>query len=235
MGAPFDVFAFANDVSKGVGGLAKGAADVAVGAVGIAANLVEGVASELTGAGEKPATPELPEARYRDGIVSEANDVPVSYVRIRRIELDHEQRVVEGPDKYLRLSHRGLELINSEPDLEKGWLAKLANALEDEPPAPLDPETAIRVRNASVYSKEKDAGLDWLRNASIGGIIGALVPGKFVTAVGGAILGATLTPGPERRWFLDILDYDTKKWVFELENEEAGKKVLAFLDEHLAA
>lgn len=40
MGAPFDVFAFANDVGKGVGGLVKGAADVAAGAVGVAANLV---------------------------------------------------------------------------------------------------------------------------------------------------------------------------------------------------
>ena len=42
MGAPFDVFSFANDVGKGVGGLVKGAADVAAGAVGVAANLVEG-------------------------------------------------------------------------------------------------------------------------------------------------------------------------------------------------
>lgn len=66
MGAPFDVFSFANDVGKGVGGLVKGAADVAAGAVGIAANLVEGAASELTGANEHPNTPELPEARYRD-------------------------------------------------------------------------------------------------------------------------------------------------------------------------
>ncbi len=234
MGAPFDVFAFANDVGKGVGGLVKGAADVAAGAVDIAANLVEGAASELAGVGEHHDAPELPEPRYRDGMVSEANNVAVSYVRVRRIELDHEQRVVEGPEKYLRLSHRGLELMDSEPDLGQRWLAKLASAFDDEPLAPLDPETAIRVRNCSVYSKEKDAGLDWLRNASIGGIIGALTPGKFVAAVGGAILGATLTPGPERRWFLDILDYDADKWVFELENEEAGKKVLTFLDEHLA-
>ena len=234
MGAPFDVFSFANDVGKGVGGLVKGAADVAAGAVGIAANLVEGAASELTGANEHPNTPELPEARYRDGMVSEVNNIAVSYVRVRRIELDHEQRVVEGPEKYLRLSHRGLELMNGEPDFGKGWLAKLADAFDDEPPAPLDPEIPIRARNASVYSKEKDAGLDWLRNASIGGIIGALTPGKFVAAVGGAILGVTLTPGPERRWFLDVLDYDTDKWVFELENEEAGKKVITFLDEHLA-
>ena len=64
--------------------------------------------------------------------------------------------------------------MNSEPDLGQRWLAKLASAFDDEPLAPLDPETAIRVRNCSVYSKEKDAGLDWLRNASIGGIIGAL-------------------------------------------------------------
>lgn len=54
MGAPFDVFSFANDVGKGVGGLVKGAADVAAGAVGIAANLVEGAASELT---ERTSTP----------------------------------------------------------------------------------------------------------------------------------------------------------------------------------
>lgn len=234
MGAPFDVFSFANDVGKGVGGLVKGVADVAAGAVGVAANLVEGAASELAGANEHSNARELPEARYRDGMVSETNDVSISYVRVRRIELDHEQRVVEGPDKYLRLSHRGLELLNRDPDLAEGWLTKLANAFDDEPPAPLDPETAIRVRNCSVYSKEKDAGLDWLRNASIGGIIGALTPGKFVAAVGGAILGATLTPGPERRWFLDILDYDANKWVFELENEEAGKKVITFLDEYLA-
>lgn len=234
MGAPFDVFAFANDVGKGVGGLVKGAADVAAGAVDIAANLVEGAASELAGVGEQHDAPELPEPRYRDGMVSEANNIAVSYVRVRRIELDHEQRVVEGPEKYLRLSHRGLELMNGEPDFGKGWLAKLADAFDDEPSAPLDPEIPIRVRNASVCSKEKDAGLDWLRNASIGGIIGALTPGRFVAAVGGAILGATLTPGPERRWFLDILDYDADKWVFELENEEAGKKVLTFLDEHLA-
>lgn len=234
MGAPFDVFSFANDVGKGVGGLLKGAADVAAGAVGVAANLVEGAASELAGANEHSDARELPEARYRDGMVSETNDVSISYVRVRRIELDHEQRVVEGPDKYLRLSHRGLELLNRDLDLAEGWLTKLANAFDDEPPAPLDLETAIRVRNCSVYSKEKDAGLDWLRNASIGGIIGALTPGKFVAAVGGAILGATLTPGPERRWFLDILDYDMNKWVFELENEEAGKKVISFLDEYLA-
>lgn len=235
MGAPFDVFAFANDVGKGVGGLAKGAADVAAGAVGVAANLVEGAASELAGFNEQSKAPELPEPRYRDGMVSEDNNIAVSYVRVHRIELDHEQRVVEGPEKYLRLSHRGLELMNNEPDLDKGWLAKLAGAFDDEPPVPLDPEVPIRVRNASVYSKEKGAGLDWLRNASIGGIIGALTPGKFVAAVGGAILGATLTPGPERRWFLDVLDYDTDKWVFELENEEAGKKVISFLDEYLSA
>ena len=235
MGAPFDVFAFANDVGKGVGGLAKGAADVAAGAVRVAANLVEGAASELAGFNEQSKAPELPEPRYRDGMVSEDNNIAVSYVRVHRIELDHEQRVVEGPEKYLRLSHRGLELMNNEPDLDKGWLAKLAGAFDDEPPVPLDPEVPIRVRNASVYSKEKDAGLDWLRNASIGGIIGALTPGKFVAAVGGAILGATLTPGPERRWFLDVLDYDTDKWVFELENEEAGKKVISFLDEYLSA
>ena len=111
---------------------------------------------------------------------SEVDDIAVSYVRVRRIELDHEQRVVEGPEKYLRLSHRGLELMNSEPDFGQGWLAKFAGAFDDEPLAPLDPETAIHVRNVSVYSKEKDAGLDWLRNASIGGIIGALTPGKFV-------------------------------------------------------
>ena len=49
-------------------------------------------------------------------MVSEVNDIAVSYVRVRRIELDHEQRVVEGPEKYLRLSHRGLELMNSEPE-----------------------------------------------------------------------------------------------------------------------
>lgn len=42
MGAPFDVFSFADDVGKGVGGLVKGAADVAAGAVGVAANPVEG-------------------------------------------------------------------------------------------------------------------------------------------------------------------------------------------------
>lgn len=234
MGALFDVFSFANDVGKGVGGLVKGAADVAAGAVGVAANLVEGAASELAGFNEQSRAPELPEPRYRDGMVSEVNDIAVSYVRVRRIELDHEQRVVEGPEKYLRLSHRGLELMNSEPDFGQGWLAKFAGAFDDEPLAPLDPETAIHVRNVSVYSKEKDAGLDWLRNASIGGIIGALTPGKFVAAVGGAILGATLTPGPERRWFLDILDYDANKWVFELEKEEAGKKVITFLDEYLS-
>lgn len=68
MGAPFDVFAFANDVGKGVGGLAKGAADVAAGAVGVAANLVEGAASELAGFNEQSKAPELPEPRYRVGV-----------------------------------------------------------------------------------------------------------------------------------------------------------------------
>lgn len=145
MGAPFDVFSFANDVGKGVGGLVKGAADVAAGAVGVAANLVEGAASELAGFNEQSRAPELPEPRYRDGMVSEVNDIAVSYVRVRRIELDHEQRVVEGPEKYLRLSHRGLELMNSEPDFGQGWLAKFAGAFDDEPLAPLDPETAIHV------------------------------------------------------------------------------------------
>lgn len=155
MGAPFDVFAFANDVGKGVGGLVKGAADVAAGAVGVAANLVEGAASEIAGVGERHDASELPEPRCRDSIVSEVNNIAISYIRVRRIELDHEQRVVEGPEKYLRLSHRGLELMNNEPDLGKGWIAKLADAFDDELPAPLEPETAIRVRNASVYFKRE--------------------------------------------------------------------------------
>ena len=45
-----------------------------------------------------PSEPELPEPRYRDGMASEVNNIAVSYVRVRRIELDHEQRVVEGPE-----------------------------------------------------------------------------------------------------------------------------------------
>ena len=56
-----------------------------------------------------PSEPELPEPRYRDGMASEVNNIAVSYVRVRRIELDHERRVVEGSEKYLRLSHRGPE------------------------------------------------------------------------------------------------------------------------------
>lgn len=88
MGAPFDVFSFADDVGKGVGGLVKGAADVAAGAVGVAANPVEGAASELAGFNEQSRVPELPEPRYRDGMVSEVYDIAVSYVRVRRIELD---------------------------------------------------------------------------------------------------------------------------------------------------
>lgn len=46
-----------------------------------------------------PSELELPEPRYRDGMASEVNNIAVSYVRVRRIELDHAQRVVEGPEK----------------------------------------------------------------------------------------------------------------------------------------
>lgn len=195
-----------------VGGAIKGAGNFVGGAVNAAAGAIDGVVKAIVPQENNDSQQEekkIPEPQFKDELPDERIYLKPKYVSVRQVTLDINGELVEGYHHYLRLSKYGVERVEK--------MSKHAIPLE-----------RIRVRNCSLFKKGHTEAENPLAKGALWGAVAAVFQAPNPLAA--IFLGAISAKSKEDCWFLDILDYDEKEWVFALDSKRGGDDMLKYLD-----
>lgn len=128
-------------------------------------------------------------------------------ISVTEIYCDSDDRECEGPVQEIVLSSSGVELST-----KTGIKRKVLKT--------------FNVKNAYLYKEGKTEGGNPIRNAVMGGLIGA----QGGDPLKGIVIGAISTPSPNDIWYIHIFEHDDSSYIYRLPSKTDGEKIITFLD-----
>lgn len=204
---PFELF---DDVSKEI----TDSADTAIktiqqGAVTFATSVsdaISGITETFNDSSNEQDNKKTP-IKYQDNKNVTFKPLLSQRISVTEIYCDSDEQECEGPVQEIVLSSSGVELF-----AKAGIKHKILKT--------------FNIKNAYLYKKGKTESGNPIRNAVMGGLIGAQGGDPFK----GIVIGAISTPSPNDIWYIYIFEHDDSSCIYRLPSKSDGEKIITFLD-----